>query len=379
MAYDTFLSNLASYQKEGGRSAYLVRDRREEARKTIETITQGVADGAIKNPDYIAAKDSLNRCVEQAVDHLRDTLFYPVIWAIENHQERFASPVMKFDQAVDTVGLYINAVPGRLKKAKTAPGNDTPYAKAMIVLLTELEPLAKMMADLKTKVVKRQPKPVEERKPGYRPPQTVGEAQKLVVALLESVTEQAYNEMVSRITAGYTEALQEFMRAAKDATSRNFTPHRYFVMDRGRFPDYESFHIVDKVVENDGDTWKQVRNAREIIAAEAVKVADDYRTHFVHKNFRKIASIIDAKGNLESAKAVEHSVTLSGLQGTFIFTFKDGSGFTTVNSVVHSYSVHGRAFLRFPLTFHNVKLPGGAKMGRPSEERMNTVFLGKAE
>jgi hypothetical protein len=45
--------------------------------------------------------------------------------------------------------------------------------------------------------------------------------------------------------------------------------------------------------------------------------------------------------------------------------------------VVWSHSVYGKQFMRFPLTFHSPIMPNGTVMPRPSEERMNTVFVEK--
>jgi hypothetical protein len=68
---------------------------------------------------------------------------------------------------------------------------------------------------------------------------------------------------------------------------------------------------------------------------------------------------------------------MHGLTGTLVFTFHDGSRFTVVNQVVFVVNDRGTAFNRFPLTFHDVIMPNGKPMGRPSEERMNTIFVGK--
>lgn len=68
---------------------------------------------------------------------------------------------------------------------------------------------------------------------------------------------------------------------------------------------------------------------------------------------------------------------MNSLRGTLRFFFTDGSSFVVQNSVVWSHSIYGKAFNRFPLTFHDVIMPDGSKMPRPSEERMNTVFVGK--
>jgi hypothetical protein len=68
---------------------------------------------------------------------------------------------------------------------------------------------------------------------------------------------------------------------------------------------------------------------------------------------------------------------LGALRGTLKFEFEDTSSFIVQNSVVWSHSVYGKQFMRFPLTFHSPIMPNGTVMPRPSEERMNTVFVEK--
>jgi hypothetical protein len=99
------------------------------------------------------------------------------------------------------------------------------------------------------------------------------------------------------------------------------------------------------------------------------------REDFVYKNLEKIASIVEAKGNYNTGKVISREINLAGLTGTLSFDFKDGSSFVVQNSVVWVENSYGTQFNRFPLTFHNVMMAGGKKMGRPSEQRMNEVFV----
>ena len=108
-------------------------------------------------------------------------------------------------------------------------------------------------------------------------------------------------------------------------------------------PNQEAAHIVEKLVTNRAeDLYKPHRpyvakpeaEVAPIVEAEATKQADEIRTAFVHKNYRKIASIIDAKGNYASGQEVAHSVSLGGLRGSFVFKFTDGSQFEVTNQVV---------------------------------------------
>lgn len=144
----------------------------------------------------------------------------------------------------------------------------------------------------------------------------------------------------------------------------------------------EAYEIVSactvgsRVQGSRSEHYEKKQNAAEIIADKATKMAELVRESFVAKNLKKLDSIVERKGDLKEAVIVSGDLSTSGLEGTLRFTFKDGSAFTCRNSVVFAYSVHGTPFNRFPLTFHNVTLADGTKMKSPSEEKMNTEFLG---
>jgi hypothetical protein len=118
-------------------------------------------------------------------------------------------------------------------------------------------------------------------------------------------------------------------------------------------------------------------DAEESIMRMANQHAEAVRGTFVYKNTRKVAAIVDAKGNLKRTDVLNIRVSAGGLDGTLRFHFDDGSAFSAKKSVVWSTSSRGRAFLRFPLTFHDVTMPDGTPMKSPSEERMNLVFAGR--
>ena len=98
---------------------------------------------------------------------------------------------------------------------------------------------------------------------------------------------------------------------------------------------------------------------------------------FIVKNLTKLDSIVDAKGDVAIVTVISQNLGLCQLEGTLRVTFKDGALFDAKNSVVWTHSIHGKPFNRFPLTFHDVRFADGTKMPQPSEERMNTLFVGK--
>lgn len=84
-------------------------------------------------------------------------------------------------------------------------------------------------------------------------------------------------------------------------------------------------------------------------------------------------------GNLASVTELSKTIHVGRLSGTLVVEFADGSRFLVDNNVVYSSSVHNKAFVRFPLTFHNVILADGNRTKQPSEERMHSIFCAAGE
>jgi hypothetical protein len=343
----------------------------------VVSVSTHFANGSIPNVDYKGAKDLINRHLDKAEHAIRAK-------HVHGNYQKLPEPVRKFHDLFGIV--YLHTVRGLIKRGEAIKGCEThPYRVEMLALLRDVAPLADMMATLKgdathpTMIVKRVVKPVEEREKGYQPPKVNSEAEKQVVALLEQVTERSYENLKAQLNAHYHNGLKTFLEAqAEDA---KLSPYDFFVGQRRYFADYDLYTVVEKVRGEYQSSNKYVAQDAKAVARiflkQATEVADEFRMAFVHKNFAKIASIVDGKKVAYKGVARSHTVSLTGLEGTFDFTFKDGSSFTVVNKVVQARSVNGKLFHRWPLTFHEVVLPNGERMGKPSQERMNTVFLGK--
>jgi hypothetical protein len=333
---------------------------------------------SIPNPVFQDAKDTVNRAFERAWDVLAGQ-------HVHGRMRDLPTEVQEFWWQFNTPSLH--TVPGYLKRAQKA-NLAHPACVDMIALLTEMAPLAALFAALKSKVSKRQPKPVEERKDGYHPPAASTETERQVIALLEQITEADYEHLKGTILARYTGWVKEYVALATIASDHDesLSPRDYYVRDR-RYPSYHQHNVVEPLINSDGGriigkrrvyTYTAMADWQDRLLAKATREADDIRNAFVHKNFRKIASIIEAKGNYATGTVQSHNIYMHGLTGTLVFSFHDGSRFTVVNQVVYVVNQYGTAFNRFPLTFHDVVMADGKPMGRPSEERMNTIFVGKA-
>lgn len=278
------------------------------------------------------------------------------------------------------------------KRLAKAPQHETvkPLVEAMTRFHAEVEPIAKAFAFFaadKSRIVKRQPKSEEERKAAFAPPPATTASLLQVKTMLETLVNDQFEALVKRMAERYADMVSRFIEkrdqrlaeiAASDKPNRPYRLVDYLREARGA-----NGSFLSKVLDGDdyGRGTPQVKaDAEQIIAGIARADAEEVREFFVAKNLRKIVSIIEAKEKqaaMTECRVVKHTLSIGGLEGAFVVAFADGSGFAFSNAVVFKVNSYGTAFNQFPLTFHDVKLAKGVKMPRPSEARMNTVFLGK--
>lgn len=340
----------------------------------VQSATKGRTDGTITNVAYKDAKATVNMALEKAIEAVRHK-------HLGGRWRDMTDEVSKFDDQI----CFRGSLSG-LKVAHRAGSAtllaDCPYQQEALALLVDALPLVDLFAALKQPgiVTKRVVKPVEERIPGYHPPVVSSPYQQAVVRLLEAVTLEAYDDLRSGIFSGFLGHLNNFLAAQPSsaevaAGKKPISPYSYFI-DR-RFPDNAAADIVGKLTRPLNtvlDLYVARDDANQILDKIATKMADEYRMFFVHKNFRKIASVIEAKGGYKTAQTLNHHVSLTGMEGRFRFSFADNSRFSVTNQAVGVINLHGTRFVRYPLTFHDVVLPDGVRMNRPSEPRMNEVF-----
>ena len=104
------------------------------------------------------------------------------------------------------------------------------------------------------------------------------------------------------------------------------------------------------------------------------RTIDSIHIPYVEKNTDKLAPVVERKADLKEIKIIKVYVSPYALESNMLFTFDSGAEFIVVNKSVYGYSATGKSFVRFPTTFHDVKLSDGTKMSMPSEEKMNTDF-----
>lgn len=324
-------------------------------------VVHAVEEGVIANPRYTEMKFTLGRTVEHAWDRYFETIRPSDLY--ERHQD---DPDVQISYDLRLSNLHEVLISAR--KLDRNPSQSS-FAVACRAFIDEVRPLAKAVADLKDKAVKRKVKTEEERQAEavFVPPLPSEKAAFAVYQALKEVTERHFDRLLADVARAYRVALDAFLRGEqlRSHEEQRETPLIYPVtrlVKAGR--GVQSWRFV------------AIPDADQHIATMALKDAQEMRDEFLSKNLAKIASILDKKGFnvLDQVVCLQERISFQGLQGSFKFTFHDGSAFTVKNAVVLSHSVHGTPFARWPITFHDVRLSGGNPMGSPSEERMHTVF-----
>ena len=372
----------------------------------LEKLTVGLEDGEIANADFIDAKQTLNRAFEYAWNEYQPGRHADSPLNTYDRHRKGTLPsnpkVEAFIQGFFHPQAHLNT--GQIKKIKAFPAD--PAWPIMLPFLEEIDPICQALQTLKDKTVKRKPLTDEERHARkFAPPVSSSKAVDIVRGLLNEIVDAQYQDLVAMFTKRNRNILQSFkngLTAAEGNVTKNkpsrwerttgfepeYTVAWHFTFKEGDMKgrvDSRAVMLLNDIVDQTSTgypavhTTTYVADADAKLIAQAEKDAKEVRDLFVVKNLRKIVSILEAKGddNFNNCQVVGNSISLGGLTGTLRFTFKDGSAFTCDNKIVWAISHLGNQFYRFPLTFHSVVMPGGDKMSAPSEQRMNTVFIGK--
>lgn len=345
---------------------------------TLAAWGRAVEDGGIDNPRFVEGKDILNRALERA-------------WAAVPRDDE------ALDQLPDAQRDALERVPnpnlsnlaGRLKRVQKTP--DTPTRAALMALLEELLPVAEAYGFLKANTRKRQVKTEAEREAErLTPPPSSSAAVAMVREVLTEAIGRAYQGLVDRYTQANREAIQTFVLAQEKALvdparkGRPYGPSEHWSRPnaRGRMEvvDPAGVAFLTNVLayeprRSDGAAYQATDDTWRKSDAEAEKAAQFVRDQFLYKNLAKLTPVLEAKGDavFEAIREVGR-FELAKLEGEFEVRFTDGASFRLRNAVVFVVNQYGTSFHRFPTTFHDVILPGGAAMPSPSEERMHTVF-----
>ena len=115
---------------------------------------------------------------------------------------------------------------------------------------------------------------------------------------------------------------------------------------------------------------KERPTAEKIIRKDVKEYVDGIVRHFVYKVESKLADIIVHYKDYDCE--LEHGKFLCGaFEGDVTLTFKNGVNFRVHVMLKTNYSVYGRPYAQYPLTFHNViSTPGGEPVALCSESEI---------
>lgn len=357
-------------------------DERDLARFTKQLAVVGPALEAksIPNPAYKDAKSIINRAIENAFSRfIRERYTYGGKWQSLSTAE--------YDLTDNSPMLHtVNGLIKKVEKTKL----DTPFIKDMLAFLNEAKPLADAFEDLKGMVAIRTPvqriDPKDAMRQKYTAPTAAKSTQKLVIDTLTQSVDGIYEELVQSIFDDYKKYAARYEEILDAAHEGAYPSPAQAFMSNPSHKSQEAYQIADMVFTSpEMSSFRRVFKNRPVqkpdadalMEQKARLLASEIRDNFIFKNLVKIDSIIEAKGNLKEIRPLESTIRMGTLRGDFRLLFTDGSSFMISNTVVWGVSKYGRVFQRFPLTFHDVTMPDGSRMSQPSEEKMNTIFIGK--
>lgn len=348
--------------------------------QAVKFLEEGMEAGEIPNIRFTEAKQFVNRGLETAWDKL---VMEPYFWG--GQFKEMPEEIRTAEMNLGRPAAHLLA--GQLKRlqkmigAMRSDAKSHPATTAMLKIITEAQPLGVMVNELKTKVTKRQPKPVEDRKAKYLAPMASGKAMARVQEILVEITNKSKEELAQNIQAQFNRYIDKYMEAQKEAqeAGKRLDYYDFYRARTSRYMNMEAYEIMNAVAARRVSPRDPVvirDDAQDVLAARAKVVAEEMCNEFIYKNLAKLDSIIEKKGDFKEAKVL-HTYVRYGLEGDLLFKFEDGAQFTVKLQVVIAHSKHGVRFARVPVTFHNVIMSDGSKMKTPNEEKMNTFFVEK--
>jgi hypothetical protein len=352
----------------------------------LADLTKGMAENAIANIDHKNAKDVLGRVVDDVwTKAVTDTVRGTAYTTMTEAERKLYFEI--------TSAPYMHLVNSKLKLIEKS-GVTAEFATKAKTFLTEIKPIADAVVHLKDKVQKRQPKAPEDIKARYLAPIAGMEAIMEVRRVLLDVTEEQYEDLKSyfaKTKNNKLDALIKLTDKLRDTCPNGKVPREHeayqaFKTLNERHTDLkmalprDAYEPVDAKAARRADyheypAIQRSADADASILKSATKDADFAREEFIYKNLKKLESVIDAKKNFDRIEVLASGFNISGLEASFRLHFKDKSRFDIKLQGVFVVNSYDTQFYRYPLTFSEVYLPNGTKMPRPSEQRVNEIFV----
>ena len=375
----------------------------------VATANAAIQAGGVLKSGYKDLSTDANRVAEYATD---------LIDAKYKHGGRWSSlpkELQFFEIRPNHVGL-VSSTLAKVEKLKV----DHPYRTEAIATLKELLPVEALVGYFKTHIVAKISKSEREAQAAYAAPQSTKDAKKLVADALTLMTNEVKAQYIVQLETPWIEMLEQFFakehhdqlrhlgthpeqdaeREERNKAARAKHQERYgnswgfkaeargtTFIERALLPvaatittvggsryTYNPDPMQSKPVFTPKPNWKN------LIHLKAEQQANDMQAQFVDKNVRKLASIVETKGNIEGKPVVLNVHCYQGvIEGNIKFQFKDASCFVVRNKIVSKMyqAADGQyaTMYQYPTTFHNAVLPNGKRMeGQPSEKEMNEIF-----
>lgn len=346
--------------------------RLESALAAVAHFEEGVRAEKLYNVVHSEAKDAVKSVIQNA---------YEGIWS----KAPWIFYKSDTQQALDKAGIDISSTvdAGSVKKViRSLESAQKVITDASVLAdFTKLMRLANVFSYCVDAFKATQTKVIKGRKPSEPDPSAfhsrMGSAHSVATVrthLLKSIT-PPLDDFESQLKAYYDKVLEQLEKLV--ASGPEIRPPSGF----------DGF-IFQQVYDYRARGWNEKRvyydvKPRERLstwaAAEAQRERKRIEETFLHKNALKLSALLDAKGNLTSIDVLPATpVRLHNGAGTLtsemVVSFADGSCFNVRNKVIINTSSTGQGFYQYPTTFHDVKLPDGATLAAPSEEKMVKVF-----
>jgi hypothetical protein len=332
----------------------------------LEIINPALKAGTITNPVYQDAKSHLstiNDAIKEVVGeaHYHGGKVYSLPEKIRDLDLTYGDP---------------HHVAGKVKKLQKID-TQHPVKDQYLQFANEFTVLFDALASMKDKVVKRQPKADDETtKPTYIPPSASFGAMGAVLKVLTKITDETKVKFAADLEQQYISQVQQrFDNPPTRADLLSGKRRDAFTL----FVDSMLMTRVGEDYDNFTGAYRKLKsNWKSTLKQMADREADGVQQLYLAKNVRKLAKIVELKGNLKGEPEVLKAyVMASGFGGEVRVSFEDGAQFTVRNKSVWKVNEHGTQFIQFPTTFHDVTLEGGKRMaGQPSEKEMIEKFAG---
>jgi hypothetical protein len=311
-------------------------------------------------------KSSANRYFE---DRWKYAVRDPSLTVMRSRDEHGQDRCLILDEIywINYVQLHtINSAKKQLDKVDKA-NPDHPYAEIVTAardVIREAEPYAAALAEFKERQAQAALLPKEPKDPIKQLPLPAQKSIRAIEAKLREKADELKPDLISSSVADRKSALAAYMeKPEEDRTA----------FSRKTDPGYLAY-IGPMLVKKEG-IYQPAPNVERIILALATENAESVISHYIAKHSLKLASIIE---NMPGIAEIDIRARASGglLEGNTYLKFEDERRFRVHSQIVHSYSVHGNPFYRYPTTFHDVVNADGSLVGSMVPEEDMIAWAG---